>query len=135
MNKFNPVHSFAKKTCLSILSSIIYFQIDRDKTNRMKLWKTKKNDLAKSSTKTQLPGTIRVILLYGEIHWKQEETNGNRVFLKEHKSDISGIFVQNLHWGVLKSFSKIKLPPVGIELTTGFETWHISNCANQICAE
>ena len=40
-----------------------------------------------------------------------------RIFPKQHKSDISVIFVQNWHRGVSKS-PKIKLPSLGIELTT-----------------
>ena len=53
-------------------------------------------------------------------------------FRKEHKPDISVIFWTNL---ASRGLKKIKLPLVGLELTTltitGLQVWCWSNCAKQ----
>ena len=76
-----------------------------------------------SETMSRHLSKIKMLLRYSSLFMLEQcsiamvENVNVRVFPKQHKSDISGIFVQNWHHRVSKS-AKIKLPLLGIELTT-----------------
>ena len=66
-----------------------------------------------------LIGGFTSIQLSYQYYWKSRFILG---FHYQHKSDNSGIFVQN--WGFFEKFQqKVKMPPVGNEVTTVTITW------------